>query len=98
MKIFKTFQKNFALSHFIRNEHPFNRKHLECLLESFTSLTSTYLFLLCGKYSVREFMDSIYIITVGTGMFIGFVNTVYRILQIFDFIDAVEKTINDRKF
>lgn len=97
MKIFQTFQKNFALIHFKRNERPFNRTHLRSVIESVASISSAYVYLFHGKYSVGEYMDSIYFVAVGTCVCIAFVNTMFKVLQIFDFIDAVENFVNKSK-
>lgn len=99
MKTFQTVQKCLALEGYSANGSAFNRLQLwvgfKCTLALFAQCA--YLFLRLPK-TPKEYMDSIFMTTVGILVFISFVSTVFKTAKIFELINKIEMAINESEF
>lgn len=89
MKLFQTIRENLASLGFIGS--PFNKQHARIQSRLFLSLISTYTFAIHVANSPEELMDSFYIITEASAIFISYSITIFKMEDLFDFIDGCEK-------
>lgn len=94
MKLFQSTQKSLAFGGFIKNQPAFNRTQLRMMFLSilFLGLQCIYLFHVAN--TPRQYMDSIFMTTVGILVFIAFVSSIFNTTAIFDLIYQFEETIS----
>lgn len=103
MKLFHTIQNSFASVGFIRNNkreffhYPLNKKHLTVQATFILSLISLYTFAFHVANSLNEYMDSFYLMTTISAIFISYTILIYTMDDLFSFIDGCEQLCNDSK-
>ena len=102
MALLQIVQKNLALLGFIRNRYdyhyyPFNREHLKTMLIFAIGLIQLYTFAFHSAKVPREYMDSFYMITVLTAVFLSYAIVVWNMIKLFNFIDGCDEVINKSK-
>lgn len=98
MKIFQTVQKNLAIlgiSSMQSNQAFYNRKYLLYLLLSGSLIIMNCVFLIYVAKSFKEYTDSIYITSVSIALFISLSFLIRRMRNLFEFIDNLEKIVDD---
>lgn len=95
MKIFQTIQKNMRHSGFIRDQNAFNKTQTLVIFKSIVFLTLQFVYLLRVANTPRQYMDSIFMSTVGFLIVISHADIAIKTAKIFDLIDAFEQTINE---
>lgn len=101
MKIFQTIQKNleiFGISSVQPAQTYCNRKILLYLLSCGSLIIMNCIFLIHVAKSFKEYTDSIYITSVSVALFVSFSFLIRRIANLFEFIDSLEKIINDSEY
>lgn len=97
MKLFQLLQKNFEFLGFSQNLHPFNQRQLILYFEGVLILVSFVLFMFFIANSVKEFMNSFYLITAAIITIISFTSTVLKAPILFHFFDFIEQSVNSSK-
>lgn len=98
LKIFQLLQRNFEFLGFSQNLHPFNQRHLILYFEGVMILVSFVLFAFFVANSVKEFMNSFYLITAASITMIAFTSTVLKTPILCHFFDFIEQGVNSSKF
>lgn len=98
MKIFQIVQNDLASIGYRANESPLNNDILSYGFKNISFTICGLVYLCRIAETPEEFMDSIFVITVGILVFISFVSTVQKMATIFIFIDETEKFINGSEF
>lgn len=98
MKILQTVQTNLAVLGFERNLRPFNKRQMFWFFEGLLSSTTFVIYLLFEASSPKEYMDSIFMIVIGTLMTISHFSMILETETIFVLIDKIENIINASEF
>lgn len=95
MKIAQIVQKNLASIGYRADLRPFNKQQLWILLERMLILVSLFVYLFHVATTFRQYMDAIFMTTVGILMYISLVSTIAGMETIFILIDEMEQIINE---
>lgn len=98
IKIFETVKKNLALTGFINEKDPYHTEQCLRALEGFLAVVMQYLYLFFEAVTIKEYIDSIFMSTVGIFIYVAYLNTVSKTEIIFKSIDEMENLINGSKF
>lgn len=94
MKIFKTILKNFELVGIIR-DHPFNQKFLIANATFVIGFASVFIFAFHVAHSMNEYMDSFFILTGMSGIFLCYATFSFNLTQLFRILDRFDKLFHD---
>lgn len=99
IKLFETMQTNLINLGFIPNQKmPFNVQHTRGCIIGFLAIVLHFAFLVYEADTVKQCMDSIFMITVGIAMLTSFVSTVFKTETLFIVIDGLQEIVNKREF
>lgn len=100
MKLFETIKLNLAKCLYFPNQtNLFNKKRLVVILMAFMAVVSFNLFLFCKANSVIEYVRSAYMSVTLLGIFISFLNTIFKTEIIFALIDInIGETIMNSEY
>lgn len=90
-------QKAFKSMGLRRNQEPFNQRVLSILVIVFPGLISMWIYLICEADSDNEYMESVYIVTLASGVFLSFATTILITKKLFSFIKSSDEFSNERK-
>lgn len=94
MKILQRAQANLAVLGFERNVRPFNRRQKFWFIEGLLSFNAFFVYLLLGASSTKEYMESIFMIVIGTLIIISHFSIILKTETIFVLIDELEGIVN----
>lgn len=100
MKPFQTIQMNLAKLGVIasnKNEYqhyPFNKQHLKITIFASLDLISDFIYAIHVADSLKEYMDSFFILVATGGVFISYTTITFGMTKLFDFLDKYEKAIS----
>lgn len=77
---------------------PFNKLTLTILVVAALGISSQWIFLFHEADNSQEYMESIYVATCCTGVFLSFTSTIFITKKLFSFIDSVDKLFNESKW
>lgn len=94
MKLFETLQTNWLFLGFSPNLRPFNRQQLKLLFGGAIVVISLGLYPFYKRLSIREYIDSVYMISGAIVIFIASTSNIVQMAEIFRFVDEFEKAID----
>lgn len=103
LKIFQTTQKCLAVIGFAPNQQQndrnrrFNSKQIIIVTVCTLSTIDFMLYVLLVANDIEDRMDAIYSLTAVAGATIAFVSIIFRIDELFNFIELIEIELTDRK-
>lgn len=83
---------------YIKHKRPFNEQQLRYMFKSIVAIIFQFVYLLRVAETSKEYMNSIFMTTVGTLVFVSHISTTIKMDKIFIFIDTLEKIINQSEF
>lgn len=95
MKIFQEVQKSFNWMGFNPKLAPFNPRILSNFVMRFTSLIFLWIFLIYEAETAQEYMESMYVISTGSGIFLSFLSQIFITKRLFSFIKRVNEAVNE---
>lgn len=98
MKIFQSIEKSMESGGFIRNQRAFNRTQSEHIVKMLSFMGMLYIYLGCEASTLRQYMDSILLSTVGTLGTIAYMSEVFKYATMFELIDDIERAVNESEF
>lgn len=98
MRSVQEVQKAFITIGFDPKLKPMNHRVLGVLAIVFPGLTSIWIYLIFEANGAEEYMESIFMVTVCTGIFISFASTILNKTSLFSFIGRVDKVLNESKW
>lgn len=98
MRSVQEVQKAFKTIGFDPKLKPMNHRVLGVLAIVFPGLTSIWIYLIFEANGAEEYMESIFMVTVCTGIFISFASTILNKTSLFSFIGRVDKVLNESKW
>lgn len=97
MNILETVKKNLASIDFVANQPPLPTKQLINIIWDYLNIISLFLYLLFEARTDKEYMDSIFMVTVGIIVSTARVSSVMKAASFFLFIDDFEQVVNERE-
>lgn len=103
MKQFETIKKNLVPLGFDQNHvddychYPLKGRHSTVQSVLISLLIMLFVFAFHIADSPKEYMDSFYVITVIMAIFISYTTAIYKMNNLFNFIDDCEKLYDDSK-
>lgn len=76
---------------------PFNHRVLSILAASLLGVISLWIFLIHETNNAREFMRSIFVVTVCTGIFVSFASITLITKKLFSFMKTLNEYLNESK-
>lgn len=97
MKLFESVKSKLARIGYNANQRAFNTEQLIFLLKKalVNTLVGVYLFHVAN--TPKEFLESIFMFTVGILALIANLSTIYKTATIFKFIEYGEELVNERE-
>lgn len=95
LRIFQQIQKMCAIYGMASNQHPFNLRNWLALSIFGIGIILNGVHFACEAKTFQEFVDSIFVATMFTGVLAIFAFIVLNMRQIFDFISEAEQIIDD---
>lgn len=97
MKILQEVQNNLISMGMNPELERFNRRILNILAINFPGVVSLWIFLFHEANSAEEYLESIYIVTASSGIFLSFASTIFVMEELFSFIKNVDDAVNESK-
>ena len=95
MKLFQTVQRDLALMGIEQNQAPFNKRHLKgCLLFGANIFFGCVDFCLKVNH-IKENMNNVFMLSTGMLIYIAYAHTVFEAKKLFEFIQNVEKAVDE---
>lgn len=92
---FEVVQKNFNMlsinSKQAKKSNPINKRIFAGLILLFFNALFQYLYLFCDAHGFQEYIESIYMASIGTVSFVILTNTVLKMDMLFSLIDWVDE-------
>lgn len=99
IKLLETTQTNLINLGFIPNQkNPINVQHTRGFIIGLLAIVLHFAFLVYEADTLKQCMDSIFMITVGIAILISFVSTVFKTETLFTVINGLQEIVNKRKF
>lgn len=98
MNIFVTVKKNFASIGFIQGKGRFDLERWLRIFEGFLAIIMQCLYLVFDADTDEEYMDSMFMTTVGIFIYVCFLSVVLKTEMIFITIDEIQQFVNESKF
>lgn len=95
IKIFQIAKEQLAALKIYANKRRFHKQQLVHIVEALIANILQYVYLFCFASTAREYMNSIYMATAGTLVFICYWSAIFKTEDIFLYIDELETTINE---
>lgn len=76
---------------------PFNQLTLTILVVAASGISSQWIFLFHEADNSQQYMESIYVATCCTGVFLSFTSTIFTTKKLFSFINSVDDLFNESK-
>lgn len=97
MPILKEVEKSFNSIGFDPKLKPFNHKTLSILVILLPGIILQWIFLICVANRAEEYMESIYIVTTSTGVFLSFASTILIREKLFYLIEIDNEFVRESK-
>lgn len=97
MRVLQVVQKSFDSIGFDPKLKPFNRIILSMMAIHLLNTFSLWIFLLLGANSSHEFMESIYITSCYSGIFLSAANVIFTREELFSVINMTDGIFNESK-
>lgn len=97
MKILQRVQMSLASLGYRPSRSPFNETHLWTFFKASLALSSICAYTVCEAHTSKEYMDSVFMITVVVVINITRAGTICKSEVVFVFIDKLEKIMNGSK-
>lgn len=98
MQTLQVVQRNFNSFGLSPNREPINRTILIVLILGFLGISMQWIFFFHGANSPQELMETIYVVTACTGIFLSFTSTIFTTTGLFSFINSFDELTNERKW
>lgn len=99
IKLFESIQSNMINLGFIPNQkNPFNLQHLRGFIIGLLAIILHFVFFVHVANTIKQYMDSIFMTTVGIAILVSFVSSVLKTKEIFDLINGLEEVINKSEY
>lgn len=98
MKIAKTVKRQVASMGYRVDQRSFNTEQLWLLFERMLTLVLQFLDVLYVANNLRQYVESIFMIIVGTLLYVSLVSTIIEMPTIFTLIDDLEHVINESEY
>lgn len=98
LKIFESVKKMLASIDLNANQRPFHRKQLLHIVQGFCAIILQCLYLVYEANTIREYMNSIFMTTVGILVYMGFWSAIFKTTIIYEFIDQYETIVNGSEY
>lgn len=98
MRTLQEVQTSFDWMGFNPKLKPFNHKIRAILAITIPAVISQWKFLVHDANNAREYMESIYIVSVCSGVFLCFASTIFITKKLFAFINSVDELMNESKY
>lgn len=95
MKIFESAKMSLASMELDANKRPFHRKQLLKVMHSFLAIVLECLYIVYDANTAREYINSIFMTTIGIIVFIAYLSTIFKTTTIYNFIDHYETIVNE---
>lgn len=95
MKIFLVIRKNLTKSGHCAEHSPLAIELIPHLLKAFSAVISLFMYVFYVANSVEEFMLSFYMLTSGVGILISFLNTLFKMTEMFNLIESLQRLTNE---
>lgn len=99
MKLFQTAQKNLLLVKFNPNQTDsffgLMRQHSSCFFQAIMTILSLALYLLLDANSMIEYLNSMFLITLGVIIFVSFWSSVLKTPELYAFVASCEMGANE---
>lgn len=95
IKIFQNVKKNLTSIGYSENQRGFHKEQLLRGFEGLLAVILQFVYLIHAATSTKEYMDSIYAITAGVGIFIAYLSMNINFSTIFVLIDDMEQLVNE---
>lgn len=89
MQILQEVQRSLSSIGFNQKLEPFNRRIVSILVTVLPGFISVWVFLIHEADSAQEYMESIYIAVVSTGILLSFTSTISITKKLFSFIENI---------
>lgn len=97
MKIYQEVQKSFVWIGFDQKLEPFNRKISSILAITFTAVLLQWIFLIHVAETAQQYMESMYIVSTCSGIFLAFASSTFTTKRLFSFIKRVNESVDESK-
>lgn len=97
MPIFQTVQKTFDSVGLNPKLDPLNRKLLSILITNFMAIILQLIYLLHVADSSQQYLECIYVVTVGSGILLSIASTILIRDKLFLYIDTLDEVFNESK-
>lgn len=102
LKIFQLIKRNFAIlgisSNSLNKKYLLNKNVLTASLFYGLNFTLNAIFLFCKANNFQEYTDSIYVTTAVLTIFVCYVITIFKVTNIFEFIEHCETIVDESEF
>lgn len=95
MQILQVVQISFYSIGFSPKLKPLNHRNLSILGISFPGVILELISLICEANGAQEYMESVYIITVCSGVLLAYASTIVVMKKLFSFIEAINEFFNE---
>lgn len=90
MKTFQTIQTNFSAIGFKANDTELNISNIRVTIISILAISSQLAYVFYNVNTVAEYMRSFLMTTIGIGIFISFLTTIFKKVELNDLIDKYQ--------
>lgn len=98
MKIAQTVKRHLASMGYKVDQRPFHTEQLRLLFERLLTLILQLVHAIHVANTPRQYMETIFMIMVGTSLYISLVSTIVEMPTIFILIDDMEEVINASEY
>lgn len=98
MQVFQETQKSFKWMGFDSKLKPFNRRISSILVFTFTCVLLLWIFLIYEADTDQEYMESIYCVSVGSGVFLSLASSTFITKKLYSFIDGIQGNFNESEY
>lgn len=97
MKVFQTTKVSLASIDLDPNKHLLHESQLLHVLEGFLAILLQFAYLFCVASTTSEYMNSIYMTTFGSLIYICYWSAILQTETIFALMDDLENAVNERE-
>lgn len=90
-------QKSFTWIGFDPKLEPFNRRVVQILVITFSAIISLWIYFIRVPDTAQEYMESIFIVSTCTSVFLSFMSAILNMEKLFSFIKGVDEFLTERK-
>lgn len=97
MKLFQEIRTYFEQNGFNPHRKGYNQCHVNGFLISSTAIVLSLVFLKNLAETVKEFTDSLYVVTAIVSMILCYANTIFKTTEIFAYFDQFDENVTTSK-